>query len=107
MPIIPLPLIKGQQVDKSADFRDYLPVNMIPIPEPAPNANGYFTNHPGIDIKTTLEGGASNGGIYNAQDGVLYRLIGNLLYGNNQLLAVIGGQPQQIEDEPPINTGPR
>jgi hypothetical protein len=89
MPVISLPLIKGQQVDKSADYRDYLPVNMIPIPEPAPNANGYFTNHPGIDLKTTLTGGASNGGIFNAQDGNLYRLIGNKLHSNNVEVATL------------------
>lgn len=89
MPVISLPLIKGQTVDQSADYRDYLPVNMIPIPEPAPNADGYFTNHPGIDALTTLTGGNSNGGIYNAQDGVLYRLIGNKLYGDNTELAVL------------------
>lgn len=90
MPIIQLPLITGKQVDTSADYRDYLPVNMIPIPEPAPNASGYFTNHPGLTLKTTLTGGSSNGGIYNAQDSVLYRLIGNTLYGNDVQLSVTG-----------------
>ena len=86
MPIIPLPLSKGSQVDNTADYRDYLPVNMLPMPEPAPNAQGYFTNHPGLKLKTTLLGGFSLGGIFNAQDGVLYRLIGPNLYGNDQLL---------------------
>lgn len=90
MPIIPLPLLKGSQVDTSADYRDYLPINVLPIPEPAPNSNGYFTNHPGIELKVTLSGGVSNGGVYNAQDGILYRLIGANLYGNNQLLSTTG-----------------
>jgi hypothetical protein len=89
MPVISLPLIKGQTVDQSADYRDYLPVNMIPVPETAPNAEGYFTNHPGITLLTTLAGGASSGGIYNAQDGVLYRLIGGRLYGDNAQLAIV------------------
>jgi hypothetical protein len=89
MPVISLPLIKGQTVDQSADYRDYLPINLIPVPEPAPGAEGYFTNHPGIDLKVTLAGGASNGGIFNAQDGNLYRLIGANLYGNNTQLATL------------------
>lgn len=87
MPVIQIPLLKGSQVDNSADYRDYLPVNVLPIPDTAPNAQGYFTNHPGISLKTELSGGFSNGGIYNAQDGVLYRLIGSNLYGNNTLLS--------------------
>ena len=90
MPVIQLPLITGKQVDTSADYRDYLPINMLPISEPAPNAQGYFTNHPGLELKTELTGGASNGGIYNAQDNTLYRLIGSSLYGNDTQLAVTG-----------------
>ena len=89
MPTIPLPLISGKVVDQSADYRDYLPVNMIPIPEVAPNSQGYFTNHPGLNFKSLLAGGVSNGGIYNAQDGTLYRLAGNKLYGNDLELATI------------------
>lgn len=104
MPIIPLPLIKGQIIDASADYRDYLPVNMIPIPEPAPNASGYFTNHPGIELKTTLIGGASNGGIFNAQDGVLYRLIGNKLFGNDSELATLPIPARASFSYSPIST---
>jgi hypothetical protein len=87
MPIVQMPLISGKQVDNTSDYREFLPVNLLPIPEPAPNAQGYFTNHPGITSKTTLFGGASNGAIYNAADGVLYRMIGSRLYGNDQLIS--------------------
>jgi hypothetical protein len=90
MPIIPLPLSKGSQVDNSADYRDYLPVNMLPIMDAAPNAQGYFTNHPGLKLKSELTGGFSLGGIFNAQDSTLYRLIGSSLYGNDQLLTATG-----------------
>lgn len=86
MPIVQMPLVSGKQVDATADYREFLPVNILPIPEPAPNAQGYFTNHPGIELKTTLAGGVSNGAIYNAADGVLYRMIGNNLYGNDNLI---------------------
>lgn len=89
MPIIQLPVSVGKSVDQSADYRDFLPVNVIPIPEEAPNAAGYVTNHPGLKHKATLQGGVSSGGIYNAQDKTLYRLIGNKLYGNNLELATI------------------
>lgn len=87
MSTVQMPLISGKQVDASADYREFLPVNIIPIPEPAPNAQGYFTNHPGITLKATLGVGQSNGAIYNSADGVLYRMMGGNLYGNDQLIS--------------------
>ena len=88
MPVISLPLIKGQQVDTSADYRDFLPVNMLPIPGAAPNANGYFTNHPGISLISDNGPGSSNGGIYNTVENAMYRMVSNRLYKNNTQVAV-------------------
>jgi len=88
MPVISLPLIKGKEVDKSADYRDFLPVNMLPISDGAPNADGYFTNHPGIEQIYAGTTGTSNGGTFNVVENAMYRMIGNKLIKNGAQVAV-------------------
>lgn len=82
MPVVSLPLIKGQSVDSSADYRDFLPVNMMPIMAQAPNAQGYFINHPGTTQIKDTGLNRSNGAIYNVVDNAMYRAIGKKLFRN-------------------------
>lgn len=89
MPTISLPLIKGQNVDSKADYRDFLPVNMMPIMQQAPNAGGYFINHPGTTLVKDTGLNRSNGAIYNVVDGGMFRVIGNKLHRNGVEVATL------------------
>ncbi len=89
MPIISLPLIKGQSVDQSADYRDFLPINMMPINSQAPNAQGYFINHPGTEQIQDTGLNRSNGAIFNVVDNAMYRVIGNKLHRNGVEVATL------------------
>lgn len=88
MSLVSLPLIKGQQVDKSADYRDFLPVNFMPISQTAPNAEGYYINHPGIKQISSVAG-KSSGAIFNVVDNAMYRAAGGKLYRNGVEIATM------------------
>lgn len=79
MPVINLPLIKGQQVSSKADYRDFLPVNFLPIQQPVAGADGYFINHSGVAQIATV-GGASQGSIFNVVTNSMMRAAGGKLY---------------------------
>ncbi len=88
MPIINLPLIKGQQVSSKADYRDFLPVNFLPVAQSAPNADGYFINHPGIKQLASVAG-KSQGSIFNVVSNSMMRAAGGKLYRDNVEVATM------------------
>lgn len=88
MPIINLPLIKGQQVSTKADYRDFLPINFVPVAQPVANADGYFINHSGIEQIATI-GGVSQGAIFNVPTDSMMRIAGGKLYRDNVQVGTI------------------
>jgi len=43
-----IPLIKGDKVDDTTDYRDALPVNMSGVVKPILGAQGYMLQQPGL-----------------------------------------------------------
>jgi hypothetical protein len=82
MPTTQLPLMKGLGKNyASADYLDLLPVNMLATPKEVLDASGYLRSFPGIQ-KTASVRGTSRGVIFNAYEGVVYRVCGEMLYRN-------------------------
>lgn len=80
MPVTQLPLMKGVGKDfRSADYIDYLPVNLLATPKEVLNANGYMRSFPGI-VKRNEVNGVSRGANYNTAQDALYRVCGGKLY---------------------------
>lgn len=81
MPVIPIPLVKGQgKSPKNADYIDLLPTNILPVVREAEGANGYFRFFPGIDKSSDVDG-ISRGAHFNVFNGSVYRVMGGKLYG--------------------------
>ena len=80
MPIVQLPLMKGNGKDRvSADYIDYLPVNMLATPKEVLESSGYLRSFPGIVSRSDVAG-ASRGVQYNTALNAVYRVCGNKLY---------------------------
>lgn len=80
MPIQQLPLMKGVGKDyRTADYVDFLPVNMLATPKEVLNSSGYLRSFPGVDKKSDVAG-VSRGGMFNTAESIVYRVLGNSLY---------------------------
>ncbi|MCK7258092.1 packaged DNA stabilization protein gp10 [Enterobacter asburiae] len=90
MPIQQLPLMKGVGKDfTSADYVDFLPVNMLATPKEVVNSSGYLRSFPGISLKSNVDG-ISRGVDYNTSQSVVFRVCGNKIYRG---INVVGDVP--------------
>lgn len=91
MAIVQLPLMKGIGKDfKSADYIDYLPVNMLATPKEVLNSSGYLRSFPGVEQRADVNG-ISRGADYNTSQSVVFRVCGNRIYrGYSEIGTVIG-----------------
>ncbi len=91
MPIQQLPLIKGVGKNfKTADYIDYLPVNMLATPKEVLNSNGYLRSFPGV-TKLSDVAGTSRGAEYNTSQNSVYRVMGGKLYRSNAAIGNVAG----------------
>jgi hypothetical protein len=86
MPIQQIPLMKGlNKSPVTADYIDALPENMIAVPKPILNSNGYLKSFPGIKKRNDVAG-LSRGAMFNSHENAVYRVLGNALYkGQSQV----------------------
>lgn len=91
MPVQQLPLMKGNGKDfTTADYIDYLPVNMLATPKEVLNSNGYLRSFPGIK-KIVDVNGTSRGAEFNTAQNLVYRVMGGKLYkGDVSIGDVVG-----------------
>lgn len=82
------PLIKGRKTSKDSRYLDALPVNMIPIPAEAPNAQGYLRSFKGINHLYDCDG-ISMSIDYNDLTGNEYRILGKKLYKDGSEVATL------------------
>jgi len=83
--------MKGNAKDRfSADYVDYLPVNMLATPKEILDSNGYLRSFPGIQLRTFVDG-ASRGVKYNTTQDAVYRVCGNRLYRAGYEVAPVSG----------------
>ncbi|MFO6490456.1 packaged DNA stabilization protein, partial [Hafnia alvei] len=91
MPIQQLPLIKGVGKNfRTADYIDYLPVNMLATPKEVLNSNGYLRSFPGI-AKRSDAAGTSRGAEYNTSQNAVYRVMGGKLYRSDSAVGDVAG----------------
>ncbi|HIC6096360.1 TPA: packaged DNA stabilization protein [Salmonella enterica subsp. enterica serovar Nagoya] len=91
MPIQQLPLIKGVGKNfKTADYIDYLPVNMLATPKEVLNSNGYLRSFPGV-TKLSDVAGTSRGAEYNTSQNAVYRVMGGKLYRSDTAVGDVVG----------------
>lgn len=91
MPIQQLPLMKGVGKDyRSADYVDFLPVNMLATPKEVLNSSGYLRSFPGIDKKSDVAG-VSRGGMFNTAESIVYRVMGTSLYRGETVFGDVSG----------------
>ncbi|WP_337232187.1 packaged DNA stabilization protein [Citrobacter portucalensis] len=91
MPIQQLPLIKGVGKNfKTADYIDYLPVNMLATPKEVLNSSGYLRSFPGV-TKLSDVAGTSRGAEYNTSQNAVYRVMGGKLYRSDSAVGDVAG----------------
>lgn len=91
MPIQQLPLMKGTGKDfASADYVDYLPVNMLATPKEILNSSGYLRSFPGI-AKVSDVKGVSRGAEFNTSQNSVYRVMGSKLYNGEEEAGDVAG----------------
>ncbi|EIN8656626.1 TPA: hypothetical protein R4060_004855 [Citrobacter freundii] len=91
MPIQQLPLIKGVGKNfKTADYIDYLPVNMLATPKEVLNSSGYLRSFPGV-TKLSDVAGTSRGAEYNTSQNAVYRVMGGNLYRSDSAVGDVAG----------------
>lgn len=91
MPVTQLPLMKGIGKDfRTADYIDYLPVNLLATPKEVLNANGYMRSFPGLTKRSDVSG-ASRGAEYNTSQSAVYRVCGDKLYKGKLQIAEVAG----------------
>ncbi|EAM9328434.1 hypothetical protein UX924_001070 [Salmonella enterica] len=91
MPIQQLPLIKGVGKNfKTADYIDYLPVNMLATPKEVLNSSGYLRSFPGV-TKLSDVAGTSRGAEYNTSQNAVYRVMGGKLYRSDSAVGDVSG----------------
>lgn len=80
MPTQQLPLMKGVGKEFStADYVDFLPVNMLATPKEVVGASGYLRSFPGITKVKDVDG-SSRGVMFNTKENAAYRVSGQKLY---------------------------
>lgn len=91
MPVQQLPLMKGNGKDfTTADYIDYLPVNMLATPKEVLNSNGYLRSFPGIEKRSDVNG-VSRGVEYNTVRSAIYRVCGSKLYRGMEEIGDVAG----------------
>ena len=75
MPVLSLPIIKGDKTVKNADYRDALPVNFTAVKRDILGASGYLLSHSGLVLHATGSG-LDRGGYWNERQGKHYRVSG-------------------------------
>ncbi len=93
MPVVPIPFSKGLITSNSeGDWLDSLPVNMLAVPKPVLEAQGYMRSWPGFD-KTIDVPGTARGAVLNDVDNITYRVNGTSLINGTtgDVLADVGG----------------
>ena len=91
MPDVQLPIDVGLVTDGDSDWLDSLPTNMVAVPKPVLEAEGYMHNWPGL-IQTRTVPGVARGGVYNVVRNEVYRVQStSLVDGNGNVLADVGG----------------
>lgn len=91
MPIQQLPLIKGVGKNfRTADYIDYLPVNLLATPKEVLNSSGYLRSFPGIKKHSDADG-TSRGAEYNTSQNAVYRVMGSKLYRSNGVVGDVAG----------------
>lgn len=91
MPIQQLPLIKGVGKNfRTADYIDYLPVNLLATPKEVLNSSGYLRSFPGI-TKLSEVAGTSRGAEYNTSQNAVYRVMGGKLYRSDSAVGDVAG----------------
>ncbi|MGK9174111.1 packaged DNA stabilization protein gp10 [Yokenella regensburgei] len=92
MSVQQLPLMKGVGKDYlSADYIDYLPVNLLATPKEVLNAAGYLRSFPGIEKMADVDG-PSRGAEYNTAQSTVYRVCGSKLYRGLSQVGSVGGR---------------
>lgn len=89
-----IPLIKGNRIDTTTDYRDALPVNMYAVSSNVFGGSGYMLCYPGL-TKYADGSGVDRGGIYNERFGAQYRLSGEKLITVN-----LNGTTTELGDIP-------
>ncbi|WP_208744592.1 packaged DNA stabilization protein [Citrobacter portucalensis] len=90
MTVQQLSLMKGDgKSAKTADYVDFLPVNLLATPKQVLAAEGYLRSFPGIS-KLSDVAGVSRGAQYNTSQASVYRVCGGKLYRGT---AVVGDVP--------------
>lgn len=79
-------LMKGRKTTENSRYLDAFPVNMMPIPEQAPNASGYLRSFRGIEPLFNCDG-PSYAATYNDLMGKEYRILGKKLYEDETIVA--------------------
>ena len=91
MPIQQLPLIKGVGKNfRTADYIDYLPVNLLATPKEVLNSSGYLRSFPGIAKRSDVDG-ISRGAEYNTSQNAVYRVMGGKLYRSDATIGDVAG----------------
>ena len=93
MPVLPVPFSKGLITDVTeGDWLDSLPLNMLAVPKPVLEAQGYMRSWPGLD-KTIDVPGSPRGVVLNDVDNITYRINGTSLINatTGDILADVGG----------------
>lgn len=81
--MVDIPIIKGDNVDNTADYRDALPVNLTAVSKNILGASGYLLSHPGLTYFG--EGvGVDRGGYWNERQNIHFRVSGTQLVGLNE-----------------------
>lgn len=95
-----IPLLKGDKVDSTVDYRDALPVNMTPINRPIKGAVGYVYQWPGLSLFAEGDG-VDRGARWVSRSGFSghYRVSGTSFIkinpdGSKEVLGTIPGSGQ-------------
>ena len=84
------PLIQGSNTNENARYLSAFPVNMVPTPFPTKDSSGYLRSFPGIAHHYDCNG-VSYGAHYNDLTQTEYRVLGKMLYANNESVASVTG----------------
>ena len=93
MPTVPIPFHKGLITSNlEGDWLDFLPVNMLLVPKPVLDGQGYMRSWPGFN-KTIDVPGTARGVVFNDVEGIVYRVNGTSLINGEtgEVFADIGG----------------
>lgn len=79
MPVVELPIIRGEKITSDVDYTDFLPLNMTAVAKQIRGASGYMISHDGLELIASVTG-EDRGGFYDDRRKYHIRIIGNTLY---------------------------